>query len=171
MVYLGNCNPKLSGGWGLTLRYDKFSVNFFCNFRWGNKIINMARMNAENMYYAYNQCSTVNYRWRKEGDVTDVPRAVYMQGYNWLGSDRYVEDGSFMRMKYITLRYACPTKLTKHIGMSRLSFYLTINNLFCLTKYSGSDPEINSNTSTGVVTDNSTTPRSRDWTLGISMTF
>lgn len=171
VVYLGNCNPKLSGGWGLTLRYDKFSVNFFCTFRWGNKIINMARMNAENMYYAYNQCSTVNWRWRKEGDVTDIPRAVYMQGYNWLGSDRYVEDGSFMRMKYITLRYALPAQWTKRIGMSRLSLYLTINNLFCLTKYSGSDPEINSNSATGVVTDNSTTPRSRDWTLGISMNF
>lgn len=171
VVYLGNCNPKLSGGWGLTLRYDRFSVNFFCNFRWGNKIINMARMNAENMYYAYNQCSTVNWRWRKEGDVTDIPRAVYRQGYNWLGSDRYVEDGSFMRMKYITFRYAFPTNFTKHIGMSRLSLYLTINNLFCLTKYSGSDPEINSNSTTGIVTDNSTTPRSRDWTLGISMNF
>ncbi len=171
VVYLGNCNPKLSGGWGLTLRYDKFSVNFFCNFRYGNKIINKARMDAENMYYAYNQCSTVNWRWRKEGDVTNVPRAVYQQGYNWLGSDRYVEDGSFMRMKYITFRYTFPTTWTKSLGMSRVSAYFTINNLFCLTKYSGADPEINSNTATGVVTDNSTTPRSKDWTLGLSVNF
>lgn len=171
VVYLGNCNPKVSGGWGMTFRYDKFSLNFFCNFRWGSKIVNMARMNAENMYYAYNQCSTVNWRWRKEGDMTDVPRAVYMQGYNWLGSDRYVEDGSFMRMKYITLKYMFPTQLTKHWGISRMNMYLTVNNLFCLTKYSGSDPEINSNVATGVVYDNSTTPRSKDWTLGLSVTF
>ncbi|MGN1255383.1 MAG: SusC/RagA family TonB-linked outer membrane protein [Prevotella sp.] len=171
VVYLGNCNPKLSGGMGLTLRYDKFSVNVFCNFRYGNKIVNMARMNAENMYYAYNQCSTVNWRWRKEGDLTDVPRAVYMQGYNWLGSDRYVEDGSFLRMKYITLRYSFPTKWTKSFGVQSLSTYLTINNLFCITKYSGVDPEISSSDATGVVYDNSTTPRSKDWTLGFSVTF
>ena len=87
--------PKLTGGFGFTLRYDRFSLNVFCNYRWGNKIVNMARMNAENMYHAYNQCTTVNWRWRKEGDVTDMPRAVYNQGYNWLASDRYVEDGSF----------------------------------------------------------------------------
>lgn len=171
VVYLGNCNPKLSGGLGLTFKYDKFSLNFFCNFRYGNKIVNMARMNAENMYGAYNQSSTVNWRWRKEGDVTDVPRAVYQQGYNWLGSDRYVEDGSFFRMKYITLRYTFPTTMVKKIAMSRLSVYFTLNNVFCLTKYSGADPEINSNTTTGMVVDNSTTPRSRDWTLGISMNF
>ena len=76
-----------------------------------------------------------------------------------------------MRMKYITFRYTFPTTWTKSLGMSRVSAYFTINNLFCLTKYSGADPEINSNTATGVVTDNSTTPRSKDWTLGLSVNF
>ncbi|MGM9710254.1 MAG: SusC/RagA family TonB-linked outer membrane protein [Prevotella sp.] len=171
VVYLGNCNPKLNGGWGFTVRYDKLSLNLFCNFRWGNKIINMARMNAENMYGAYNQCSTVNWRWRKEGDVTNVPRAVYQQGYNWLGSDRYVEDGSFMRLKYVTVRYQLPTGFTKHLGVSRVNAYFTINNLFCWTKYSGADPEISTSGQTGQCIDNSTTPRSKDWTLGLSLTF
>ena len=171
IVYLGNCSPKLSGGLGFTVKYDKLSLTCFANFRYGNKIINAARMNAENMYYAYNQCSTVDWRWRKEGDVTEVPRAVYRQGYNWLGSDRYVEDGSFLRMKYVTLRYILPQKIVKRMGMNSLSAYFTMTNLFCLTNYSGADPEINSNTSTGLVTDNSTTPRSKDWTLGISLTF
>jgi TonB-linked SusC/RagA family outer membrane protein len=171
VVYLGNCNPKLSGGFGFTLRYDRFSLNGFFNFRYGNKILNMARMSAENMYGAYNQCSTVNWRWRKEGDVTDVPRAVYQQGYNWLGSDRYVENGSFLRLKYLTLRYSLPKNWARHLGMKRLSAYFTMTNVFCLTKYSGSDPEISSNVITGLVTDNSTTPRSKDWTLGISMSF
>ena len=170
VVYLGNCNPKLSGGWGLTFRYDKFSLNFFCNFRYGNKIINAARMNAENMYDAYNQCTTVNWRWRQEGDVTMVPRAVYQQGYNWLGSDRYVEDGSFMRLKYITARYMLPTELTKKVGIQKCSLYCTVTNLFCWTKYSGNDPEINAN-NVGVCIDNSITPRSKDWTVGLSVTF
>ncbi|MDP4276199.1 MAG: SusC/RagA family TonB-linked outer membrane protein [Bacteroidota bacterium] len=176
VVYLGDCNPKMTGGFGLTFRYDKYAVNFFCNYRYGGKIVNMARMNAENMYYAYNQCTTVNWRWRKEGDVTDVPRAVYQQGYNWLASDRYVEDGSFLRMKYIMFRYAVPNNLVKHIGLDRLSAYLTINNIFCLDHYSGADPEINICTDTskdfyGICMDNSTTPRPHEWTLGFSATF
>lgn len=176
VVFLGDSNPNMTGGFGLNFRYDKYSVNFFCNYRLGGKIVNMARMNAENMYYAYNQCATVNWRWRKEGDVTDVPRAVYQQGYNWLASDRYVEDGSFMRMKYITFRYAFPSALVKPIGINRLSAYVTINNIFSLTNYSGADPEINITTDTsqdyyGICMDNSTTPRPHEWMLGISATF
>ena len=176
VVYLGNCNPKMQGGFGFTLRYDRFSVNLFCNYRWGNKIVNMARMNAENMYNAYNQCTTVNWRWRKEGDVTDMPRAVYNQGYNWLASDRYVEDGSFLRVKYITFRYRFPSNWVKRIGMTNLSAYLTVNNLWCFTKYSGVDPEISICTDTakdyyGIAVDNSMTPRAKEWTFGLSATF
>jgi TonB-linked SusC/RagA family outer membrane protein len=172
VVYLGNSCPKLSGGFGLTLRYSSFSLTAFCNFRYGNKIVNLARMNAENMYYGYNQCTTVNWRWRKEGDITDMPRAVYQQGYNWLGSDRYVEDGSFLRMKYLTGRYTFPTKLVKKWGLAQLSLYFTIKNLFCLTKYSGADPEITASSSDfGVVKDTSSTPLSKDWTAGITLSF
>jgi TonB-linked SusC/RagA family outer membrane protein len=176
VVYLGDCNPLMTGGFGLTFKYDKYAVNFFCNYRYGGKIVNMARMNAENMYYAYNQCATVNWRWRKEGDVTDVPRAVYQQGYNWLASDRYVESGSFLRMKYINFRYNFPSNLVKPLGISRMNAYLTINNIFCLTKYSGADPEINVTTDTaqdyyGIAMDNSTTPRPHEWMLGLSATF
>ena len=176
VVYLGNCNPKMQGGFGFTLRYDRLSVNLFCNYRWGNKIVNMARMNAENMYDAYNQCTTVNWRWRKEGDVTEMPRAVYNQGYNWLASDRYVEDGSFLRIKYITVRYRFPSNWIKRIGMNNLSAYFTMNNLWCFTKYSGVDPEISICTDTGrdyygIAVDNSMTPRAREWTFGLSATF
>ncbi len=170
VVYLGNSNPKIEGGFGFTLRYGKLSLNVFSNFRFGNKIINEARMEAENMYTDNNQTTTVNWRWRKEGDVTDVPRAVYQQAYNWLGSDRYVENGSFWRLKYISLRYALPNKWLRPIGVSSVSGYLTINNLFCITKYSGTDPEV-SVSNFGVATDTSKTPRSRDWMLGLSLTF
>lgn len=168
VVYLGNCNPKLTGGFGLNLRYDNFTASIFFNYRYGYKIMNQARRSMENMYEGYNQCTTVNWRWRKEGDVTDVPRAVYQEAYNSLPSDRYVEDGSFLRLKYITLRYSFKKNLIKKIGLNTASVYLTVNNLFCLTKYSGVDPEINIG-DFGLVTDNSSTPRSRDWMLGISI--
>ena len=170
VVYLGNCNPKLTGGFGLNLRYDNFSASLFFNYRYGNKIINEARRSLENMYEGYNQSTTVNWRWRKEGDNTVVPRAVYQEGYNSLPSDRYVEDGSFLRLKYITLRYSFPKKWIKKAKLNTASIYLTVNNLFCISKYSGVDPEISIGTF-GMVTDRSSTPRSKDWMLGLSIGF
>ena len=170
LVYLGNCNPKLTGGFSLNLHYDKFYLTAFCNFRYGNKIMNQARRSLENMYYGYNQATSVNWRWRKEGDVTEVPRAVYQEAYNSLPSDRYVEDGSFLRLKYINLRYAFDKKLLKPLGINSASLYLTVNNLFCFTKYSGVDPEVSIG-NFGLCTDNSSTPRSKDWMLGLQVAF
>ena len=122
------------------------------------------------MYYGYNQATSVNWRWRKEGDVTDVPRAVYMEAYNSLPNDRYVEDGSFLRMKYINLRYSLDKKVLAPLGLQSASLYLTVNNLFCLTKYSGVDPEVGIG-NFGMCTDNSSTPRSKDWMLGVQVAF
>ena len=106
IVYLGNTNPKLTGGFGTNITFKQFGMTAFFNFRYGNKVINSNRMNAENMYSYDNQSTSVNWRWRKDGDVTEMPRALYQHGYNWLGSDRYVEDGSFLRFKYLSFNYS-----------------------------------------------------------------
>ncbi|MGN1263597.1 MAG: SusC/RagA family TonB-linked outer membrane protein, partial [Prevotella sp.] len=146
------------------------SLNNQFNFRWGNKVINMARMRAENMYTNNNQSRAVNWRWRVEGDITDVPRALYNTGYNWLGSDRFVEDGSFLRLNYTQLNYSFPPKMLKKLGLSQLSLYVSANNLFCLTKYSGADPEV-SYGQIGLVKDEARTPRSKSFTGGITVSF
>jgi hypothetical protein len=88
-----------------------------------------------------------------------------------LGSDRYVEDGSFLRLKYVTVRYGIPSKYVKPFGFKSANGYLTMNNLLILTRYSGTDPEVSTSGLTGVAYDNSRTPRSKDWTVGLSMTF
>lgn len=168
IVYLGNSNPKLNGGFGPTLRYKNISLNAFFNFRVGNKIINSARMNAENMYYDNNQSTSVNWRWRKDGDVTVIPRALHEYGYNWLGSDRYVEDGSFVRFKYLTLNYSLPKDMIKKAKLDKVSFYMTFNNLFVWSKYTGVDPEVWYG-SLGLSTDDSRTPRTKDFTFGVSI--
>ena len=168
IVYLGNSNPKLNGGFGPTFRYKSFSCNMFFNFRIGNKIINAARMNAENMYSDNNQSIAVNWRWREDGDITEMPRALFQYGYNWLGSDRYVEDGSFLRFKYMTFNYSVPAKLLKKFDVNKLNFYLTFNNLLVLTKYTGVDPEVNYG-SLGISSDGSSTPRTKDLTFGVSI--
>lgn len=174
IVYLGNSNPILNGGFGPNFRYKNFAVRAFFNFRYGNKVVNSARMHAENMYTDNNQSIAVNWRWRQDGDETDMPRALYRYGYNWLGSDRYVEDGSFLRFKYLTFDYAFPSKVLKPYGLSKLSFYLTINNLFVWTNYTGVDPEVGYGTlgnNKGISFDNSSTPRTKDFTLGVSVGF
>lgn len=171
IVYLGNSNPKLNGGFGTSITYRNLTVSAYFVFRYGNKIVNLARMYAENMYDDINQSVAVNYRWRKDGDVTNMPRALYQYGYNWLGSDRFVEDGSFLRFKYLTFNYSLPTKIASKMKLRALNFYLTINNLMTFTKYTGTDPEVGygSLKDSGVSWDKSKTPRSKDFTAGITI--
>ena len=170
IVYLGSSLPKITGGWGFKLQWGRLSLNNQFNFRWGNKIINQARMTAENMYSNNNQSRAVNWRWRVEGDETQIPRALYKSGYNWLGSDRFVEDGSFLRLNYTQLTYSVDPKILSKYGLSQLRIDMSANNLFCLTKYSGADPEV-SYGSYGIVYDTAKTPRSRSFTIGITIQF
>ncbi|HET9571559.1 MAG TPA: SusC/RagA family TonB-linked outer membrane protein [Bacteroidales bacterium] len=174
IVYLGNSNPKVNGGFGSTIRYKNFSFNTFFNFRYGNKILNKARMDAENMMTNNNQSVSVNWRWRKDGDLTQIPRALYNYGFNNLGSDRYVEDGSFLRLKYVTFSYEMDKKLLKPLKLSQMNFYLTLNNVATFSKYTGVDPEVSINMNPGygllgVSTDNNKTPRAKYFTLGVTV--
>ena len=120
-----------------------------------------------------NQSKAVNYRWRKEGDVTTIPRAMYgsSTNYNTLVSDRFVEDGSFLRLNYLQLSYSFdPKTIKKAIGINRLSLYASANNLFILTRYKGVDPEV-SYGGYGAAVDGGQTPRSKSYTLGITVDF
>ena len=170
IVYLGSSLPKFTGGFGFKLNFGRLTWNNQFNFRYGNKIINQARMRAENMYSNNNQSRAVNWRWRVEGDMTEIPRALYQYGYNWLGSDRFVENGSFIRLNYSQLSYSLDPKLIKRWGFQQLSFYVSANNLFCLTKYSGADPEVGYG-SMGIVYDGAKTPRAKSFTAGITIMF
>ena len=173
IVYLGSSLPKLTGGFGFTLHYGNWKLNTQFNYRVGNKILNMARLDAEAMVNNDNQSKAVNYRWRKEGDVTPIPRAMYggSSNYNTLVSDRFVENGSFLRLNYIQLSYSCNAKaLKKTLGISGLRFYASANNLFILTKYKGVDPEI-SYGSYGAAVDEARTPRAKSYTLGVTVDF
>jgi len=168
IVYLGSSLPKITGGFGIKFNYGRLTLNNQFNFRFGNMIINAARMNAENMYSNNNQSKAVNWRWRSEGDLTVIPRALYQYGYNWLGSDRFVEDGSFVRLNYSQLSYSVDPAVAKSLGMSQIRLYVSANNLFCLTKYSGADPEVGYG-GYGIVYDSSRTPRAQSITAGITI--
>lgn len=139
-------------------------------YRFGNKVVNFARMELEKMSTTYNQSATVNYRWRKDGDVTPMPRAMYDTAYNWQGSDRYVEDGSFVRFQNIQVSYSFPQKKIKKFGLNQLQLYFSMDNLYCWTKYSGVDPEV-SPKGWGIAEDKSQTPRSKQFTASINIGF
>lgn len=170
IVYLGSSLPKITGGFGFKISWGRLSWNNQFNFRYGNKIVNKARMEAESMYNNNNQSKAVNWRWRVEGDVTDIPRALYRYGYNWLGSDRFVEDGSFLRLNYSSINYSIDPKHLKKYGLSQFSIFLSGSNIFCLTNYSGADPEVNYG-SYGVVYDTAKTPRARSFSIGATIQF
>lgn len=170
MVYLGNSRPKIQGGFGFTFQYGNWKLTTRFTYRYGFDIVNRARMDLENMFNTNNQCSTVTYRWRKDGDVTLIPRALWGAGYNYQMSSRFVEDGSFLRFQNIQLGYNFPKKQIKKWGLSTLSAYVTMNRLFTFTKYSGLDPEKSCGTYNAAIDGNST-PVDRSVTASITVGF
>ena len=175
IVYLGGSNPKVNGGFGIDLKYGQWQLKTNFNFRIGNKIVNLARMYAENMRSNNNQCASVNHRWRKNGDVRDIPRAMNADAgasYNALMSDRYVEPGDFLRFQYFQLSYAFKEKTLKKFwpALSSVRIGASGNNLIFWTKYSGVDPEHSASGYTPCY-DDSQTPRARSFTISLNVGF
>ncbi len=172
VVYLGNSNPKLAGGFGPSISYDKLKILFYFTYRLNYDIINGTEMTTTNMYGWSNQSTAVLARWRNPGDVTDMPRAVYGAGYNWLGSDRYVEDASFCRLRSVTVSYNLGKKLLKKLNLEDLRFWLTADNLYTFTKYTGQDPEVSMSAGPfGIAIDGDATPPTKRFTFGLSTRF
>ncbi len=174
IVYLGSSLPKITGGFGTKFHYKRWDLNLQFNFRTGFKVINTARADLENMSNNNNQSIAVNWRWHNEGDVAPLPRAAttktQFDTYNYLGSDRFVEDASFLRLNYAQLSYSFDPKLLKKWGLSSLRLNLLLNNAFCLTKYSGLDPEHGAGGYRAAY-DGDTNPRSRSFQFGINVSF
>ncbi len=172
LVYLGNSNPKAQGGFGFTFNYKRFTLKTNFAFRWDVDVVNMARLGVESMRSNNNQSFAVNWRWRKDGDITWIPRALYNAGYNTLGSDRYVEDASYLRFSYLQASYSFEPKwLEKTLGLKTLALSVSADNLAHWSKYTGIDPDISINSSEGVAYDNARTPRSRSYTISLNVGF
>ena len=172
IVYLGNYNPTLSGGGGFNLKYKNLGMTVFMHYRLGQKVINQARMDAESMYGSDNQSKAVLRRWRNEGDDTDIPRALWGYGYNYLGSDRFVEDCSYLRLKTLSFNYVCPKSWCKQLHVNTISLYLTGYDLFTFSNYTGQDPEVSLPSKiTDLAVDKAQTPRSKRYAFGITVNF
>ncbi|MEO6522151.1 MAG: SusC/RagA family TonB-linked outer membrane protein [Mucilaginibacter sp.] len=175
LVYLGNGVPKFTGGFGPNITFmGALKISAFFSYRWGYQVINNVKITTTNMYGVNNQSTAVLRRWRNPGDVTDIPRALLGVGYNWLGSDRYVEEGSFVKLSAVTVRYNFPKSFLQKLKMNSLSMYLTGQNLLTLTNYTGQNPDVSTqgdNTPFSFPTDGGLTPPSITYTFGLTVGF
>jgi len=172
IVYLGNAMPLFTSGGGFSIRYKSFLLTTFFHGRFGQKVVNSARISTENMQGTSNQSTAVLSRWRHEGDMTEIPRALYGEGYNYLGSDRFVEDASFVRLKMVSLRYSLPKTFLNRYGIQRLDVFTTMQDLYTWTDYSGQDPEVSLSSNIYMLSeDKASTPRPRRFALGIMLNF
>lgn len=196
---LGSPMPKFTFGWTNTFRYKDFDLSIFINGSYGNKVMNYLGMQLTHMNSAWeNQLNSVTGRARLEpidpdkvypsgqywyDDVTNVrvsnPEAVIPRASiqdpndNDRISDRYVEDGSYIRLKNITLGYTFPSKLIKKFGINNLRLYANIQNLLTITGYDGYDPEIGASTqSTNVYgLDYGRYPSPTVYSFGLNVSF
>jgi TonB-linked SusC/RagA family outer membrane protein len=139
-VVIGDPNPDFTGAFFNKLTYKKFSLDVVFTFTKGNDIYNALRAKTEAMTDFSNQSAAVANRWKVENQVTSIPRAEYGDPTgNSRFSDRWIEDGSYMRLKNLTLSYSPDLKLNFIKGVT---FFVSANNLFTFTKYLGYDPEV-----------------------------
>jgi len=171
-VKIGNANPDFFGGFSNSFDYKDFGVRFFIQFQYGNDIINGMRYELESMQFTLNAATSVLNRWRKQGDITNMPRALRNDGRNNVASTRWIEDGSYARLKYLTISYRLPKSILQTIKLRDVSMFLTGTNLITFTDYTGADPEIGlGSTPSFIGVDRGLTPQSRSYTLGINVKF
>ncbi len=166
-TYIGNPNPDFIFALNNTFSYKGFDLNIFLQGVYGNDIYNANRIGNEGMAVAYNQNKSTLNRWMGEGTSNTMPRAVFNDpNKNSRPSNRFIEDGSYLRVKNITLGYTLPTAISKKLKMAKTRLYLSGANLFTLTDYSGFDPEVGPN---GI--DLNTYPLTRTISVGANISF
>jgi hypothetical protein len=172
---IGSPHPEFIYGMTNTLSYKGFTLNFFFQGTYGNDIYNASRIDAEGMFDTKNQSVRVLDRWQRPGMITTIPRAS-SEGdtQNVLTSTRFIEDGSYLRLKTLTLSYNLDRKLLgSQKIISNVNIYATATNLFTLTNYSGYDPEVNyaGNSGTVLGIDYGTYPQSKSVIFGLNVNF
>ena len=168
-TYIGDPNPDFTFGLTNTFSWNNFNLSVFIQGSYGNDIYNASRIETEGMYDGKNQSREVLGRWRIPGQVTSVPKA----GFDLKNSSYFVEDGSYLRVKDVSLSYNFKSLFLKRLGVSKLQPYFTASNLLTWTNYSGMDPEVNQWGSSGAVQgiDWGTYPHSKSFVFGLNVEF
>jgi TonB-linked SusC/RagA family outer membrane protein len=169
---IGHALPKFYGGFTNTFTFYGVDLSIMLQYNYGNDIYNATRLfSTQSRMGRYNMLAEVADRWSPTNASNTVPK---YNGYtvNDVYS-RFVEDGSFLRLKNVTLGYSLPKKVAKQIHVSKLRIYGTAENLFCLNNYSGYDPEVSTAGSNPMTPglDWGAYPRSRAFTMGLDIQF
>lgn len=178
---VGDAWPDFTGGLRNSFRYKDFDLSFFFYFSVGNDVFNMNRFFQEhggirgtNWGLGKSQMR----RWQKPGDVTDIPRASTLPNVdgssnNGFQSSRFLEDGSFLRLRNLSVGYILPVTFSRRIGAEKIRLYFNATNLFTVTGYSGADPEGNTaaDYSNGTVQglDFAIPPQPRQFVFGVNL--
>lgn len=174
LTIIGNPNPKFTGGFTNNFRYKGFDLSVFLQFSYGGQIMNANRIEFEGgdptARTSLNMFESVKDRWTPDNPSNTLFR-VGGQGPTAY-SDRTIEDGSYLRLKTITLGYTLPAALTKRVGITSLRFYAAAQNLLTWTSYSGLDPEVSTyNSALTPSFDWSPYPRAKTITFGLDLVF
>ncbi|GAA4375438.1 TonB-dependent receptor [Hymenobacter koreensis] len=173
---IGSAQPKFFGGMTNTLNWKGFDLSFFVQFTYGNDMYNSTKDFGESMSSVFGQFATVRDRWKSADEPGNgkLPRAAKGDpNSNRRDSDRYVEDGSYARLKTATLGYNLPTHWLRKAHVQSARIYLAGQNLLTFTNYSGLDPEVSTfnTTNTALGTDFLTFPQARTYQLGFNLGF
>lgn len=186
---IGNTNPKASGGFNLSGRVYGFDLSANFTYSIGNDVYNANKIEYTSSYqYYYRNMIDImadGKRWTNldaDGNLVNDPTQLAAMNANttmwspytsYVLTDWAIEDGSFLRLSTLTLGYTLPQALTKKVGINNLRFYATCYNVFCLTGYSGFDPEVSTRNRTALTpgVDYSAYPKSRQFVIGLNLNF
>lgn len=180
---VGDAWPDFTGGLRNDLTYKNIDLSFFFYFSVGNDVFNMNRFFQEHGGVRGTNWSLLKSqmnRWQKPGDITDIPRASTVSNpdgskNNDYQSSRFLEDGSFLRLRNVSIGYTFPERIVAKAGITRLRIYANATNLWTLTNYSGADPEGNTaaDQTNGTVQglDFAIPPQPRQIVFGVNLTF
>ena len=171
---ISNSNPRWTGGMGNTFTWGNVDLSFFLECVWGRDIMNEFKLRSESGLSGstmYNNLRKEAWdgHWTPENGSTTYSRL--MNQTNTYVSSYYVEDGSFVRLKTVSLGYTLPERVCRRIRFSRLRLYANVDNALLWTRYSGMDPDVSSSNSLFTGFDRLSYPKARTWTFGLNASF
>ena len=170
--YCGTGIPKVEANLNLTAGYKGFDLSLLFGSAWGHKLFNGNRYFYESMQTPGQMLTSVLDAWTPTNTDTDMPRAVLNDpNRNARESDRFLENGNFVRLRQAQLGYTLPTNILKKAYIEKLRFYISGENLFTITKYSGTDPEFSRSSPLDTGIDSYIFPFTRSFTVGAQLTF
>ncbi len=172
-VNLGSPHPKIVYGFNADFGYKGFDLSLFFLGNSGLKIYNADRMQGLDPTYSFNMYAEAANRWTGPGTSNSIPRMTTRRdNRNYRTSDMFIENGSFLRLKNLSVGYTLHENITNKIGIGRTRFYITGQNVFTFTNYSGLDPELGyTDGNRQINVDYAQYPQSRSWIFGANITF